>query len=478
VSDELVEQRRRKLAALRDEGVEPFPHTFAGVRPIADVKAPHEDLPAGEETDVRARIAGRLAARRGQGKAAFLDVVDRSGRMQLHARADVLGQDSLDRLVSLDLGDLVGADGTVFRTRRGELSLKVEDWTLLAKSLLPPPEKHHGLSDVETRYRQRELDLMANEESREMFIKRAQIITEIRRFLDAEGFIEVETPILQPIYGGGMGRPFTTHHNELDRTLYLRIATELYLKRLIVGGLERVYEIGKDFRNEGVSFKHNPEFTQLEWYEAYADYQDIAARCERLVASVAAAVGQEGFEPPWRRETLGAAIQQRTGIDIYAHRDVDALRAAMVDKGMDPAAHETTWARLVDYLLSKFVEPELIGPTFLFDYPVELSPLAKRHRSEPGLVERFEVFAGGMEFGNAFSELNDPDDQRARFEAQRADAAAGDEEAMPYDEAYVRALEHGMPPTGGIGIGIDRLVMLMTGAETIREVVLFPAMRD
>jgi lysyl-tRNA synthetase, class II len=478
VSDELVEQRRRKLAALRDEGVEPFPHAFPGVQPIAEVKAPHADLPAGEETDVRARIAGRLAARRGQGKAAFLDLVDRSGRMQLHARADVLGQESLDRLVSLDLGDLVGADGTVFRTRRGELSLKLDDWTLLAKSLLAPPEKHHGLTDVETRYRQRELDLMANEESREMFIMRARIITEIRRFLDAEGFIEVETPILQPIYGGGMGRPFTTHHNELDRTLYMRIATELYLKRLIVGGLERVYEIGKDFRNEGVSFKHNPEFTVLEWYEAYADYQDIAARCERLVASVAAAVGKEGFEPPWRRETLGAAIQQRTGIDVYSHREVGALRAAIVDKGMDPATHETTWARLVDYLLSKFVEPELIEPTFLFDYPVELSPLAKRHRSEPGLVERFEVFAGGMEFGNAFSELNDPDDQRARFEAQRVDAAAGDEEAMPYDEAYVRALEHGMPPTGGIGIGIDRLVMLMTGAETIREVVLFPAMRD
>jgi lysyl-tRNA synthetase class 2 len=478
VSDELVEQRRRKLAALRDEGVEPFPHAFPGVQPIAEVKAPHADLPAGEETDVRARIGGRLAARRGQGKAAFLDLVDRSGRMQLHARADVLGQESLDRLVSLDLGDLVGADGTVFRTRRGELSLKLDDWTLLAKSLLAPPEKHHGLTDVETRYRQRELDLMANEESREMFIMRARIITEIRRFLDAEGFIEVETPILQPIYGGGMGRPFTTHHNELDRTLYMRIATELYLKRLIVGGLERVYEIGKDFRNEGVSFKHNPEFTVLEWYEAYADYQDIAARCERLVASVAAAVGKEGFEPPWRRETLGAAIQQRTGIDVYSHREVGALRAAIVDKGMDPATHETTWARLVDYLLSKFVEPELIEPTFLFDYPVELSPLAKRHRSEPGLVERFEVFAGGMEFGNAFSELNDPDDQRARFEAQRVDAAAGDEEAMPYDEAYVRALEHGMPPTGGIGIGIDRLVMLMTGAETIREVVLFPAMRD
>ena len=353
MSDELVEQRRRKLAALRDEGVEPFPHAFPGVTAIADVKAPHEGLEAGEETEVRARIAGRLAARRGQGKAAFLDVVDRSGRMQLHARADVLGQESLDRLVSLDLGDLIGADGTVFRTRRGELSLRLDDWTLLAKSLLPPPEKHHGLSDVETRYRQRELDLMANEESRELFMTRAKVITEIRRFLDADGFIEVETPILQPIYGGGMGRPFTTHHNELDRTLYMRIATELYLKRLIVGGLERVYEIGKDFRNEGVSFKHNPEFTVLEWYEAYADYQDIANRCEQLVASVAAAVGKTGFEPPWHRETLGGSIQSRTGIDIYAHRDVDGLRAAMVEKGMDPATHETTWARLVDHLLEQ-----------------------------------------------------------------------------------------------------------------------------
>ena len=478
MSDELVAQRRRKLAALRDEGVEPFPHSFAGAVSIADVKAPWDELPAGEETETRARVAGRLAARRGQGKAAFLDLVDRSGRLQLHARADVLGQESLDRLVSLDLGDLLGAEGTVFRTRRGELSLAIDSWTLLAKSLRPPPEKHHGLTDVETRYRHRELDLMASEEARELFMTRARVISEIRRVLDGDGFIEVETPILQPIYGGGMGRPFVTHHNELDRTLYLRIATELYLKRLLVGGLERVYEIGKDFRNEGVSFKHNPEFTVLEWYEAYADYEGVAARCEALVASVARAVGASGFEPPWKRETLGGAIASRTGIDVYAHREVDSLRAAMVAAGLDPAEHETTWARLVDHLLAKYVEPTLVEPTFLFDYPVELSPLAKAHRSEPGLVERFEAFAGKMEFANGYSELNDPDDQRARFEAQRADAAAGDEEAMPYDEAYVRALEHGLPPCGGIGIGIDRLVMLLTGRETIREVVLFPAMRD
>jgi lysyl-tRNA synthetase class 2 len=472
--------RRQKLEALRADGVEPFPHEFDGVEPIAAVRLAHGGLAPGDETESRHRVAGRLAARRGQGKMAFLDLVDRSGRIQLQARVDELGAGGMDRLLSLDLGDLIGVDGVAFCSRRGELTLRVEAFELLAKSLRPPPEKHHGLTDVETRFRHRELDLIASPESRELFITRARVISAIRRFLDAERFIEVETPILQPLYGGAAARPFTTHHNALDRDLYLRIATELYLKRLIVGGLERVYEIGKDFRNEGLSHKHNPEFTMLEWYEAYADYLDVADRCQRLVAFVAEEIGYSGevdFTPPWRRETLTSAILSRTGVDIARLRDRDALASEMVSRGL-AAPSEDSWPQLVDELLSKHVEPTLIEPTFLIDYPVELSPFAKRHRSDPSLVERFEAYVGGMEFANAFTELNDPDEQRRRFEDQRALAGAGDPEAQPYDEAYVQALEHGMPPTGGIGIGIDRLVMVLTGRRSIREVVLFPAMRD
>ncbi len=476
---DLLAARRRKLDALRAQGIDPFPHAYPGVEPIEAVKAPHADLPAGEDSEARARVAGRLAARRGQGKAAFLDLVDRSGRIQLHAQLDVLGKERFARLMSLDLGDLIGVDGLVFRSRRGELSIRVEDYAVLAKSLAPPPEKHHGLQDVETRFRRRELDLMANEESRELFIARARAISAVRAYLDGQGFVEVETPILQPIYGGAAARPFTTHFNALERTMYLRIATELYLKRCIVGGLERVYEIGKDFRNEGLSFKHNPEFTVLEFYEAYADYDDVAARTEELVAAVAGRAGYEGeidFSRPWRRETLAGAIGSRAGVDILADRDRDALAAAMAERGIE-VPPDDNWAQLVDFLLTKFVEPELVQPTFLLDYPIELSPLAKAHRSQPGLTERWEAFAGGMEFANAFSELNDPDEQRRRFEEQRAAAAAGDEEAQPYDEAFVAALEQGMPPTGGVGIGIDRLIMLLTGRRSIREVVLFPAMR-
>jgi lysyl-tRNA synthetase, class II len=472
--------RRAKLARLRDEGIEPFPHSYPGVVKIGDVRAAHAGLDAGAETEDRHRVAGRLTARREQGKAAWLDLLDRSGRIQLHAKLDVLGEDEFGRLLDLDLGDIVGFDGRAFVSRRGELTLSVEDFALLAKSLRPPPDKYHGVTDTETRYRRRELDLIANEEARALFEARARIVSALRRYLDDSGFLEVETPVLQPLYGGALARPFTTHHHALDRTLYLRIATELYLKRLIVGGLDRVYELGKDFRNEGLSTKHSPEFTMLEWYEAYADYGDEAKRLEELVAAAARAVDYDGelrFTEPWRRVTLQEAIAEHTGIDVLAHREHDALVAAIEASAVDIPTADRTWAQLVDDLLSKAVEPTLVQPTFVVDYPVELSPFAKRHRDRPGLVERWEAFAGGKEFANAFTELNDPDDQRARFEAQRDAAAAGDEEAQPFDETYLAALEQGMPPTGGVGVGIDRLVMLLTGRTTIRDVVLFPAMR-
>ena len=457
-----ADDRRAKLERLRAQGIDPFPHEFEGVVPTTSVL---DDLEPGEETDRAYRVAVRMVARRDQGGAAFIDLVDREGKLQLHAKRDVLGEESFDRLVSLDIGDLIGVDGTAFKTRRGQLSLMLTDWKLLAKSLRGVPKEYYGIEDVETRYRHREADLLANEETRELFILRSKIVRACRNWLDERGFLEVETPILQPLYGGALARPFVTHHNQLDRDFFLRIADELYLKRLIVGGLERVYEVGKDFRNEGVSHKHNPEFTMLEWYEAYADYEDIADGLEELIAHVAESVGYDGpidFSRPWKRLKLREAIKEKTGIDIYGGEELPG---------------EGTWAKRVDTLLSHHVEPDLQNPAFVMDYPKELSPFAKDHRSEEGLVERFECFAAGMEFANAFTELNDPDEQRARFEQQRADEAAGDEETQPYDEDYIAALEYGMPPTGGIGIGIDRLTMIMSGRHSIREVVLFPAMR-
>jgi lysyl-tRNA synthetase class 2 len=479
LSDDLLAVRRAKLDQLRADGIDPFPHVFPGVESIADVRAAHAGLEAGQETESRHRVAGRLHARRGQGKMAFLDLDDRSGRLQLQARVDVLGDERMGRLLGLDLGDLIGVDGTAFMSKRGELTLRVEDFTVLAKSLRPPPEKHHGLTDVETRFRRRELDLMANEEARELFMLRSRVIGAIRRALDGEGFLEVETPVLQPLYGGALARPFTTHFNAIDRDMYLRIAVELYLKRLIVGGLERVYEIGKNFRNEGLSFKHNPEFTMLEWYAAYEDYGDAAERLERVVGAAAAAAGYEGeidFAAPWRRVTLRGAIEEATGIDILQLRGDDAGLAAAIGDRLP--TEDRTWPQMVDDLLTKYVEPTLQQPTFVMDYPVELSPFAKDHRTEEGLVERFEAYCAGMEIANAFTELNDPDEQRRRFEAQERLGAQGDEEAQPYDEGFVEALEQGMPPTGGLGLGIDRLVMVLSGRHSIREVVLFPAMRD
>ena len=483
----LISERRAKAEALRAAGGDPFPRSFPGRIAIAAARDAGEPLAPGETADESLRVAGRIIARRGQGKMAFLDIEDRSGSLQLWATLDRLGEEGMAAISDLDVGDIVGADGPIARTRRGELSIALESARLLAKALRPPPDKHGGLKDPETRYRQRYLDLMADPDARDLFVTRAKAIAGIRRFLDDRGFIEVETPVLQPIYGGAAARPFITHHNTLDRDLYLRIATELYLKRCVVGGLEKVYELGKDFRNEGVSFKHNPEFTMLETYEAYADYGDVAAMLEQMVAEAAESAtgttvvswgGEEiDLAPPWARRDFRDALAEASGVDVRTLADAEALRGAMRDAGFD-APEGVTWAKLVDGLLGQTLEPTLIQPTILTDYPVELSPFAKKSESDPGTVERFEAFCGGMEIANAFTELNDPDDQRARMAELAAELAGGDEEAQPEDEDFLAALEYGMPPTGGLGLGIDRLVMLLTGRTSIREVVLFPAMRS
>jgi lysyl-tRNA synthetase, class II len=448
-----------------------LPKRFPDRVAIASVRAEAEPLEPGDEAAETRRVAGRVMARRDMGKLVFLDLVDRSGRIQLLCATERTGP------VDVDLGDIVGAGGHPARTRRGEASLAVEELTLLAKIKRPLPDTFHGLQDTETRYRQRYLDLLMSNESRQDALMRTQIVGEARRWLDSEGFVEVETPILQPRYGGGFAEPFVTHYNYLDQDYYLRIADELYLKRLIVGGLEKVYEIGKDFRNEGISYKHSPEFTQLEWYEAYADYRDTMERMENLVEHVANAVlgttavtyrGHEvDLRKPWERVKLVDALEEH---GLWT-RDPDELRERMEARDIDTTS-DRDWAQLVDHALTSLVEPSLVRPTILHDYPIELSPFARTTDNDPTIVERFEFFVGGTELGNAFSELNDPDEQQERFAAQQAM-----ESGEPGDPDYVEALSYGMPPTGGLGLGIDRLAMVLTGGDTIRDVQLFPALR-
>jgi lysyl-tRNA synthetase, class II len=457
--------------------VPPLPKRFPDRDEIASVRAEAEGLEPGGEGTGRRRVAGRVMGRRGHGKLVFIDLVDRSGQIQLLCETERTGP------VEVDLGDVVGATGRATRTRRGEPSLAAEELELLAKIKRPLPDTYHGLVDSETRYRKRYLDLLVNEETREGFLLRSRLVSAIRRYLDERGFVEVETPILQPRYGGAFADPFVTHSNELEGDLYLRIATELYLKRLIVGGLERVYEIGKDFRNESVSYKHQPEFTMLEWYEAYADYRDTMARVEDLVDTVARETfgttrfsfrGQEiDVAKPWARVPFVEALG---GEGVWA-TDERELRSLLDGRGVDTKS-DRTWAQLADHALSHFVEPNLVQPTILYDYPVELSPFARPTEDDDRLVERFEFFMGGMELGNAFTEINDPDEQAARFAMQAGDREAGDATAEAGDPDYVEALSYGMPPTGGLGLGIDRLALVLTGRATIRDVILFPTLRE
>jgi lysyl-tRNA synthetase class 2 len=448
------------------------PKRFPDRDEIAAVRAEAEPLENGAQAATTRRLAGRVMARRDMGKLVFLDLVDRSGRIQLLCPVEKTGE------VDVHLGDIVGVSGAPAKSRRGEPSLMVESLEVLSRIRTPLPDTFHGLTDVELRYRKRYLDLLMNEESRADALVRSKMVTAIRRVLDGWGFVEVETPILQPRYGGAFAEPFVTHWNSLDEDRYLRIATELYLKRLIVGGLEKVYELGKDFRNEGLSYKHVPEFTMVEWYEAYADYHDTMARIEELVETVAlettgtTKVSFRGHEAdlkaPWRRLKLIDALEEQ---GLWT-RDGDQLRSRLQERGVD-TSQDPAWPQLVDHALTHFVEPTLVEPTILYDYPVELSPFARATVDDPAIVERFEYFVGGTELGNAFTELNDSDEQAARFE-QQAREAGGE----PGDPDYVEALAYGMPPTGGLGLGVDRLAMVLSGRDTVRDVVLFPALRE
>jgi lysyl-tRNA synthetase, class II len=481
--DELQRNRLQKAENLREMGINPYP-----LRARRTHTAAHAIEDFGKLADQEITLAGRLMSLRDMGKSAFAHIVDQSGRIQLYFRLGTLPEERYTLFKKVfDLGDFIEATGTLFQTRTGEITLQVHSFEMLAKAINPLPEKWHGLTDVEKRYRQRYVDLIVNEQVRDVFVKRSRIIASMRKFLDERGFLEVETPVLQPIYGGAAARPFTTYHNALEQQLFLRIAFELYLKRLTVGGIEKVYEIGRDFRNEGISTKHNPEFTMMELYQAYADYTVIMELVEQMYATMALEVlgtlkitfGDEELDltPPWPRIKLRDAIIKYAGIDYALYQDAKSMYAALEEKGIR-AMPGLTRGKLIDDLLSNFVEPKLIQPTFLYDYPRDISPLAKNKPGDPLTVERFEGFVGGMELCNAFSELNDPLEQEARFLEMGRTFTADEEENNPMDEDYLQALRYGMPPTGGFGIGVDRLVMLLTDRHSIREVILFPHLRS
>ncbi len=482
----LMQQRLEKLEQLREIGTDPYVYRYPVEHNAAELHARFEDVTDIPEDTHRVCVAGRLMTRRSMGKIIFAHLQDETGRIQLYISRQEFGKETFDTFRKvLDIGDIIGVRGVLFRTRTGELTIRVTQFELLSKALRPLPEKWHGLRDIETRYRQRYVDLIFNPEAKLVFIRRSHIIQSIRNALNSRGFLEVETPILQPVYGGANARPFITHHNALNVDLYLRIADELYLKRLIVGGMDRVYEFAKDFRNEGIDRNHNPEFTLLEMYQAYADYEDMMILAESLVSQAAQDVlgsmqityqGEEiDLTPPWTRLTMIDAIQKYLGIDVENMSD-DELEAFARTKNIEVDGLVSR-GKLVAELADELVEPQLVQPTFIMDYPVEVSPLAKKKRGNPNLVERFEIFIARMEIGNAFSELNDPVDQRQRFLEQAKEREAGDTEAQMLDEDYLRALEYGMPPTGGLGIGIDRLTMLLTDSTSIRDVILFPQMR-
>jgi lysyl-tRNA synthetase class 2 len=487
--EELIELRREKLSRIIEHGADPYPARAARTHDAAAAVSAYESWDAGGARGDAPSVsaAGRITAQRDMGKASFLDLRDGSGRIQCYVKKDIVGDEAYAGLADLDLGDFISVTGPLFRTKTQEITVEARSYQVLAKALRPPPEKFHGIEDTEIRYRQRYLDLMANAEVRDIFRTRAAIVAAMRRYLDGRGFMEVETPVLQPEAGGAAATPFVTHHRALDQDFFLRISLELHLKRLIIGGYDRVYEIGRIFRNEGVSWKYNPEFTMLECYEAYADYNDVARMVEDMVSSIAQqTLGSTTAEfeghtidlaPPWKRITMREALIEHAGIDFEEFRTRETLYDELRRRGFADLDPGWSWGKLIDEAVSHYVEPKLIQPTFLLDYPREISPLAKRKPGEDGIVERFEFFIAGFEMGNAYSELNDPIDQRQRFEEQRRLAAAGIEEVETLDEDFLIALEHGMPPTGGLGIGIDRLTMILTGQRSIREVILFPALR-